>query len=435
MSIISRILNIPFPVLNHWGYWIILLFAILESSPIFGLLIPGQTIVIMGGFFAKLGVLDIGDVIWVAALGAILGDLIGYLLGKKYGYSFITEYGKYFFFKKEHYEKTKKLMNHHTGKTLIIGRFNSLTRAFAPFVAGTTDVPFLRFIIYNIIGGISWAVSFVLVGYIFGKSYEIVSAYIGKFIFIAIVLSILIIYAYRFINKRKHIFSRYHLYALIINIFSLYLFSKMIEDIIDGELITKLDIWLNLKIVLLWNPLLNKIMIFITNIVSPSNLIIFSLVLFGYLIYKKKWYNSLLLLFSMIGGLLFEVLTKLIIHRTRPENALIEVSGYSFPSGHATMAIIFFSLLLYSFKDDIKDIFLKNLFISSNIILFLIIGFSRVYLNVHWLSDVLAGFALGMFWLTLLILIFKLIISLMKKINISFPKIKDNLKKYISTKH
>ena len=274
MSIISRILNIPFPVLNHWGYWIILLFAILESSPIFGLLIPGQTIVIMGGFFAKLGVLDIGDVIWVAALGAILGDLIGYLLGKKYGYSFITEYGKYFFFKKEHYEKTKKLMNHHTGKTLIIGRFNSLTRAFAPFVAGTTDVPFLRFIIYNIIGGISWAVSFVLVGYIFGKSYEIVSAYIGKFIFIAIVLSILIIYAYRFINKRKHIFSRYHLYALIINIFSLYLFSKMIEDIIDGELITKLDIWLNLKIVLLWNPLLNKIMIFITNIVRDRKSVV-----------------------------------------------------------------------------------------------------------------------------------------------------------------
>ena len=227
MSIISKILSLPFPVLNHWGYWIILIFAILEAVPLFGLFAPGMSIVIIGGFLAKIEVLEIGDVIFFAALGAILGDLIGYLLGKKYGYSFITKYGKYFFFKKRHFEKTKKLMNRHTGKTLIIGRFNSVTRSFAPFVAGLTNVSFFKFLTYNVIGGISWAISFVMVGYIFGKSYEIAAQYIGGFIFIAIVLSILIVYAYKFINKRKHIFSRYNFYALIINVFSLYLFSAV----------------------------------------------------------------------------------------------------------------------------------------------------------------------------------------------------------------
>ena len=233
MSLIYKLSNLPFPVLNHWGYWIILLGAILEANPLTGLVVPGMTFVILGGFFAKLGILEIGDVIWVAALGAIIGDLIGYYLGKKYGYSFITKYGKHFFFKKERFEKTKKLMNHHTGKALIIGRFNSLTRAFAPFIAGSTDVPFLKFIIYNIVGGISWAITFVMIGYTFGKSYEIASQYIGKFIFIAIVVSVVFIYLYRFINKRKHIFSKYHLYTLILNNFSLYIFSKMIEDVID----------------------------------------------------------------------------------------------------------------------------------------------------------------------------------------------------------
>ena len=415
MSIVDKILSLPFPVLNHWGYWIILFAAMLEASPFFGLLIPGQLIVIIGGFFVKLGILDIWDTILVVSLGAILGDLMGYLLGRKYGYSFITRYGKYFFFKREYFEKTKKLMKHHVGKTLIIGRFNSLTRAFAPFVAGSSEIPFIKFLTYNIIGGISWAVSFVMIGYIFGKSYEIAAQYIGKFIFIAIVLSVIIIYLYRFINKRKHIFSKYHLYALILNIFSLYLFSKMIEDVIDGEMITRLDVWLNAKVILLWNPLLNKIMIFVTNIASPTHLFFLSLILFGILVYKKKWYYSLLLSFSMVGGLLFEVLTKFLIHRARPENALIGVSGYSFPSGHATMAIIFFSLLLYSFKDDIKNKALKNIFIVSNIALFLIIGFSRVYLNVHWFSDVLAGFGLGLFLLTLLILVFQTIISLSTK--------------------
>ena len=202
---IDNILNLPIPVLIHWSYWIILLVAMLEASPIFGLLIPGQIFVITGGFLAKTGVLKIDDVIFVSALGAIIGDFIGYFLGKEYGYFFITRFGKYFFFKKEHFEKTKRLMNHHTGKTLIVGRFNSLTRSVAPFIAGSTNVSFLKFSIYNIIGGISWAISFVMIGYVFGKSYEIASQYVDKFIFIAIVLNILVVYLYGFIKKRRYI--------------------------------------------------------------------------------------------------------------------------------------------------------------------------------------------------------------------------------------
>ncbi len=415
MDVINLMERLPIHVLSYWWYWIILLATVLESSPILGLLIPGQLIVMLGGFLAKEGVLDLGDVILIAGIGAVLGDLIGYLLGKRYGESFITKYGKYLFFKKSHFEKTKELMKNHAGKTLVIGRFNSLTRAFAPFVAGSTNVSFSRFLTYNIIGGISWAISFGLIGYTFGKSYEVASEYIGKFIFIAIVLSILIIYLYKFINKRRHIFTRYHLYALILNITSLYLFSKMIEDIIAKEMITKLDVWINTNIVFLWNPTLNRIMIFITNIISPINLFILLIILFAVLVYKKKWYCSLLLLFSVVGGLLFVLVTKLTIHRARPENALIEVSGYSFPSSHATMAIIFFLLLIYSFKDDIKNKMLRHVFIYFNIVLFLLVGISRVYLNVHWFSDIIGGFSLGLFWLTLLILVFKTIIHLSKK--------------------
>ncbi len=438
MPIVDKILSLPFPVLNHIGYWIILLAAILEATPIFGLLIPGQFVVIIGGFFVKLGILDLGDTLFIAVVGAIMGDLVGYFLGKKYGHHFITKYGKYFFFKKEHFEKTKKLMNQHTGKTLVIGRFNSLTRAFAPFVAGSTDVSFIKFISYNIVGGVVWAVSFVMIGYIFGSSYEITSKYIGRFIFAAIVLSIFLIYLYIFTNKRKHIFTRYHLYTLVINIFSLYLFSKMIEDVIDGELVTTLDIFLNAKIIMLWNPLLNKIMIFVTNIASPTHLFALSLLLFGVLVYRKKWYYSLLLSFGMIGGMLFMIAIKFIIHRNRPVNALIEVSGYSFPSGHATIAIIFFSLLIYLFKDDIKNNILRYVFIISNIILLLLVGMSRIYLNVHWFSDVLAGFGLGLFWLTLLILVFKymhyneILIYLFYHYSSMFDKIQFHIQKWLA---
>lgn len=405
----SEFLNFFFSIFNHWGYWIILAITILESFPIFGAFVPGQTTVMVGGFLVKLGILNMWSAILIAAFGAVTGDLISYLLGKNYGYSFLTKYGKYFFFKKEYYEKTKELMDHHAKKSLIIGRFNPLTRAFVPFIAGSTKLPFPRFMLYNIISGTIWAIFFIMIGFIFGESYEIASKYIGKFFFIAVVISILFITIYKFINKRKRIFVRRHLFALMLNISSLYLLSKMIEDVMDKELFIKLDIWINTKIVLLHGPLLNKVIIFITNLASPYCLLVLALILFGILIYKEKWYSSFLLLFSMTGGSLFEILIKIIIHKTRPENSLIDVAGYSFPSGHATMAIIFFSLLIYSFKDDIKNKILRFCFTTGNILLFLVIGFSRIYLNVHWFSDVIAGFSLGLFWLTLLILVFKIL--------------------------
>ena len=414
MSIFDNISKIPLPILNHWGYWIILFTSFIESSPIFGLVVPGQFLVVIAGFLAKKGVFDLGDVIWVSALGAIAGDLLGYFLGRKYGYRFILKYGKYVLFKKKHFEKTRILINKNPGKTLIIGRFNSLARSFAPFAAGATNLSFPVFFFYNIIGGITWAISFSLIGYIFGKSYEVASKYFGEFVLIAIITSILIIYLYHFINKRKHIFNKYNLYALMLNILSLYLFSKMIEDLLGREFITKLDKLVNAKMSLIWNPHLNQIMLFITKIGNAKTLIALSLILFCVLIYKKKIYNSLLLALSMAGGFLFEFLTKLIIHRARPENALMAASGYSFPSGHATISIIFFSVMIYSFKDYLKNVILKKSFIIANIIIFLLIGFSRIYLGVHWLSDVIAGFALGLFWLTFLVLLFKLIKSLAK---------------------
>ncbi len=204
----------------------------------------------------------------------------------------------------------------------------------------------------------------------------------------------------------------------------------MVEDVVNRENIIELDILVNTKMIMLQNDLLNKIMIFITNIVSPVNLFILSLILFWVLIHKKRWYNSLLLIFSLISGLLAELLIKLFVHRVRPENALLNVSGYSFPSAHATMAIIFFSLVIYSFKDDIKNKTLKYIFITSNIILFLLIGFSRIYLNVHWISDVIAGFSLGLFFITFLILIFGLINSVWKhKIDL----IKEKVEKYYNS--
>lgn len=261
----------------------------------------------------------------------------------------------------------------------------------------------------KVISGTSWVIALIVASLIIRPSYEAVSGYIGTFVTVATIASIGIISLYHFINKRKHIFSKYHLYTLIANIFSLYMFAKMAESVVDMDLVTNLDIWLNERVTHLWSPQLNEVMIFITNIASPLNLSLFSIFLLVVLFIKKKWYYSILLVTGMTGGVLFKLLIKFLMQRERPLNALIEASGYSFPSGHATMAIIFFVTLLFAFKDEIKNSFLKLIFTGTTVLAFLLVGLSRVYLNVHWFSDVLAGFALGMFWLTLLVLVFQYI--------------------------
>ena len=416
MSLLQTIQNLPWSVLHQWWYWIVFLASILEAFPIFGTFIPGHTIVILWGFLAKLGILDLWDILIISALWAILGDFIGYFIGKRYGHNFIVKYWKYVFFKEAYFEKTKQLITRHAGKTIIIGRFNPVIRALVPFVAGSLEIHLPKFSLYNVIGGISWATSSVLIGFVFGQSYEIVAKYIGRFVSVALIVSIILVFLYRFVNERRHIFLKYRPYLLILNIGSLYLFAKMMEDVLDGELITKWDMWVHLHIVSFWNPLLNRAMILVSDMGSPAVLGILSVFLCAFFAHKKRWQDFWLTSFVMIGGWILEYTVKILTQRPRPDNVLIPLPmDYSFPSAHSTIAVIFFSLLIYLFKDTIRNKAMKVTFIASCIVWFLIVGFSRIYLNVHYLSDVLAGIGLGMFWLTFTILMVKIAKSFLRK--------------------
>ena len=153
-------------------------------------------------------------------------------------------------------------------------------------------------------------------------------------------------------------------------------------------------------------PQITKVFIFITNIATPTNLTIVGSGLALYFIYRHRWYFLILLPAALLSGVLSDSILKKMVHVARPIYPLVSTTDFSFPSGHATVAIIFCCLLAYYFKDEINSKLTRNIYILVCAFLALIVCLSRLYLNAHWFSDVLAGAALGLFWVTLYIVLF-----------------------------
>ena len=189
---------------------------------------------------------------------------------------------------------------------------------------------------------------------------------------------------------------------ILINIFAIYLFSKMAEDVINLELITKIDIWIYEHIPNIYTPFLNNIMILTSSVNNTYQLITLVIIVLIILNYYKLYIQMIFLSISIIGNSIIFLLIKEIIQRERPISQLIEISGYSFPSGHATLS----TTLAFSLYLILKDKVIYNKLLLIICIVFpILISFSRVYLCVHYLSDIIAGIALGLIWVSVIYLI------------------------------
>lgn len=399
-------------LLQQGGYWVIGVVAVAEALPLLGTIIPGHTIVILGGFFARLGFLNIYAVMAITAFGAVMGDVIAFFLGKKYGLSLLTNWGKYFLIKEEQIVKTKAVLQKHSGKAIIIGRWSPITRAFVPFLAGASGVQVKAFWTYDIIAGISWAVVSVCAGYIFGASYMLVAHAIGRFTVMGIIIALLIIFAYYFINNRRHIFGKYDFHILVVCLASLYLFFQTIEDVLVlRPFMAAFDLQVNIIMAHHIVPFFVSLAEIISNVVSPLTLGIAAVAMTIWFVYKKYWHNVYISCVAYPFGLFFDLLLKDAVARARPVNMLVHLTDYAFPSGHAVAAGIFFTLIIYFFthhfkcKNSVRTQHVREFFILVNVIVIALVCFARIYLNVHWASDCLAGVTFGVFWATFSILV------------------------------
>lgn len=165
---LDKYLNV---IIQNYGtgtYLILFLIVFCETGLVVVPFLPGDSLLFAAGAFAALGSLNVYILFSLLAFGAVAGNTINYYLGRTIGPRiFHKENVK--FLNKEYLDKTKAFYDKHGGITIVVTRFMPIIRTFAPFVAGIGKMSFIRFMSYNIAGGVLWVALFVFGGYFFGN--------------------------------------------------------------------------------------------------------------------------------------------------------------------------------------------------------------------------------------------------------------------------
>ena len=185
--------------LSTYGYLAVFLFVGIESI---GIPFPGETMLVTAAIYAgTTGNLSILLVIGAAATGAIIGDNIGFGVGHWGGYRLLVRYGKYIRLDQAKLKVGRYIFRRHGGKVVFFGRFVSVLRTYAAFLAGTNRMRWWRFVVFNAAGGIIWATLYGVGAYYLGREIEKVSGPVG--IALAVVAALAIVIAFFIIRRSE----------------------------------------------------------------------------------------------------------------------------------------------------------------------------------------------------------------------------------------
>jgi len=423
--------------LGAWTYLLVGFFAFAETGAFVGLVVPGETVMLLGGAVAGQGAIDVYLLIAIAWFAAWLGDTTSFFLGRRLGREFVLRHGPRVGISHERFEKVEDYFSRHGGKTIFIGRFISLVRAFAPFIAGSSGMRYRAFVPYSILGTGLWASAHILVGYFFSRSIETGAEYAGKGAFLLGTLIVVVggsIFLYRHFRVREnrvatvrwlegHAATRWLVAlgrryrpqfeflwdrvtpggtfgleftslaaTLAVALFVLVGYAVVIggdPGPTPGDT-TAIDLVESLRSG--WLTDLSKLVTFLGSGVFTWGLTILGAVL---LAARRRWAEVAVLLAGMtlISVGFHEI--KAAVDRPRPDEGLVETTGSSFPSGHAAHSVLYLWAAVTIVLRLRPGMARKTAVVLSGLALTILVGLSRVYLNVHYLSDVSGGWALG----------------------------------------
>ena len=177
--------------LIEWGGTLLVcIIVFIETGFFVGFFLPGDSLLVTAGVFAASGQLRISTLLLLVPLCAIAGDQIGYWIGRKAGQTLYRREDS-LVFRRSHLERAHQFYETYGGKTVILARFIPIVRTFCPPVAGAAQMPYSRYLAYDVAGGLLWGGGMILGGYFLGRQIPNISDNIHYVIAVVIFLSLL----------------------------------------------------------------------------------------------------------------------------------------------------------------------------------------------------------------------------------------------------
>ena len=180
-------------IIRAGGPVFVCLIVFIETGFFVGFFLPGDSLLVTAGVFSAAGVIPLKWILLPVMLCAIVGDQIGYWIGRAAG-SALYKREDSFFFRKRHLQRAHDFYETYGGKTVILARFVPIIRTFCPPVAGAAQMPYTRYVVYDIFGGIFWVGTMILGGYFLGRSIPNIGQRIHYVILVVVVLSLFPVY-------------------------------------------------------------------------------------------------------------------------------------------------------------------------------------------------------------------------------------------------
>jgi undecaprenyl-diphosphatase len=423
--------------LGAWTYLLVGVFAFAETGAFVGLVVPGETVMLLGGAVAGQGAINLYILIAIAWFAAWAGDTTSFYIGRRLGRGFVLRNGPRFGVSHERFERVEDYFGRHGGKTIFIGRFIGLVRALAPFIAGSSGMRYRAFVPYSILGTGIWASIHIVIGYLFSRSIDTAAKYAGRGAFILATLIVVVVgavYLYRrfrveenrraavrwmeergatrwlvqlgrrFRPELEFLWDRVTpggtfgleftslMAALAVGGFVLIGYISIISgdpgptpgDEIATEVVEALRTG--------WLVDVAKV---VTVLGSAAVVLPLAAIAAAVLALRRRWAEVTVLLAGMAIVVIGVHEIKDAVDRPRPPGSLVDTSGSSFPSGHAAYATFYVWLAVMFVMRVRPGISRGAAVVTIGIVLTALVGLSRVYLGAHYLSDVNGGWALG----------------------------------------
>lgn len=435
----SAVLNSILSLSGWSAYAAIGLVVLVEAGAFVGLVLPGETALLVGGALAATGRLSLPVVLAVGILAAVVGDTVGYEVGRLSGGRLrTTRVGRLIGARR--WDGAEGFVARRGGYAVAAGRWVGVARALVPALAGATRMRYRTFLLWNAAGGITWATAVVLAGYAAGASWRRIAYLFGRagaILAIVVVLAAVLALAGRWVLRHPdqvHYAGRRvaRLAAvrwlvtatawsgrqldprtatglvLTAGLATLAAtaaaFAVVYDAVLDGNGVAALDRPVHDWLAAHREPDLTTAMRLVTDLGGTLVLIAVA-VLVAALAGRRarSWRPVLLVAVTASGSTLITVTGKAAVHRGRPSvgDAVAAAGGYSFPSGHSLNSAAIYGVATVLVWQLARRRRTKVWTTAGTVPLVLLVGLSRMYLGVHWLTDVLAAYALALGWLAL----------------------------------